>query len=670
MKNQQILYGSDEGSITTHEILPNTPANIASRVWDILSSSQDLSAVNENCSHGYIPPIKSIRDGIINIGDRRITVEYPPDSYYVKYQKNRTIPKLFGQVFDNFESEYRVLCSMYAVDPHNTVTPIAFHSEAWFLVTKKVDGRHITNILQILNRNDSEEFTEIAIPLFLEQLSDTVDKYHHAGVAHGDLLGNILMRIDDSCWTNTIKFSIFDPVGIDSSSSYFEQCKQKDLDDILWLSQAIVDHQNLHLSIKDTTPISTPTRTPTEIFIKTPQSDEYDNSDMTVSWLNWVDPWLARTVSLAGALKSADILSVIHGSVPHLSWTVSAEYSDFCINQIPKFEDIRLDEGLKSKAKALHLHISEVILRQLELGGAMVRFIRSSFDRQPMLPLVDHMTWFLSQATQQQQRLLTTTILKIAFESLGIYRDGFENALEALAYSSGDPKKILDWIDDFWDLANIAPKDIRLCLIGNAVGVVFSDREVFNKALITEQRGRMAAFATRKWLDSWKKYSVIITTPSERALIHEARHATINKALFSDDMEEDRLLWKFKEEIIAFLSNGDTIREITRIFLKDDLYKVDIHPQFDEIMFDVLEYIMRVYGDIPEGRDNVIEILSFLPVSDWKIFASLIERRVWRDRIDTEPSDILGEEQVWMDRIKTEPADILDESQDRNGIEK
>ena len=135
-------------------------------------------------------------------------------------------------------------------------------------------------------------------------------------------------------------------------------------------------------------------------------------------------------------------------------------------------------------------------------------------------------------------------------------------------------------------------------------------------------------------------------------------------------MEEDRLLWKFKEEIIAFLSNGDTIREITRIFLKDDLYKVDIHPQFDEIMFDVLEYIMRVYGDIPEGRDNVIEILSFLPVSDWKIFASLIERRVWRDRIDTEPSDILGEEQVWMDRIKTEPADILDESQDRNDIEK
>jgi tRNA A-37 threonylcarbamoyl transferase component Bud32 len=67
------------------------------------------------------------------------------------------------------------------------------------LVTKKVEGRHITNILQILNRNDSEEFTEIAIPLFLEQLSDTVDKYHHAGVAHGDLLGNILMRIDDSC---------------------------------------------------------------------------------------------------------------------------------------------------------------------------------------------------------------------------------------------------------------------------------------------------------------------------------------------------------------------------------------------------------------------------------------------------------------------------------------
>ncbi|MCA9377772.1 hypothetical protein KC711_02545 [Candidatus Peregrinibacteria bacterium] len=55
------------------------------------------------------------------------------------------------------------------------------------------------------------------------------------------------------------------------------------MDDILWLSQAIVDHQNLHLSIKDTTPIGTPTRTPTEIFIKTPQSDEYDNSDMTVS---------------------------------------------------------------------------------------------------------------------------------------------------------------------------------------------------------------------------------------------------------------------------------------------------------------------------------------------------------------------------------------------------
>ena len=657
MKNQQIPYGSEKGSITPHEVLPNTPANIASRVWDILSSSHDVSAVNEHCSHGYIPPIKSIRDGIINIGERKITVEYPPDSYYVKYQKNRTIPKLFGQVFDNFESEYRVLCNMYAADPYNTVTPITFHSEAWFLVTKKVEGRHITNILQILNRNDSEEFTEIAIPLFLEQLSDTVDKYHHAGVAHGDLLGNILMRIDDSCWTNTIKFSIFDPVGIDRSSPYFEQCKQKDRDDILWLTQAIADHQNSYVSMRDNTPIGTPTRTPTEIFVKTPQSDEYDNSDMTVSWLSLVDPWLATTVSLAGPLKSArlredDTLSVIHGSVPRLSGWVSGDYSDFCINQIPKFENIRLDEGVKSKAKALHLPISEVILRQLELGGAMVRFIRSSFDRQPLLPLVDHMTWFFSQATQQQQRLLTTTILKIAFESLGIYRDGFENALEALAYSSGDPKKILDWIDDFWDLANIAPKDIRLCLIGNAVGVVFSDREVFNKALITEQRGRMAAFATRKWLDSWKKYSVIITTPSERALIHEARHATINKALFSDDTEEDRLLWKFKEEIIAFLSNGDTIREITRIFLKDDLYKVDIHPQFDEIMFDVLEYIMRVYGDIPEGRDNVIEILSFLPVSDWKIFASLIERRVWRDRIDTEPND------------------ILDESQNRNDIEK
>ncbi len=130
MKNQQILYGSDEGSITPHEILPNTPANIASRVWDILSSSQDLSAVNENCSHGYIPPIKSIRDGIINIGEQKITVAYPPDSYYVKYQKNRTIPKLFGQVFDNFESEYRVLCNMYAADPYNTVTPITFHSDA------------------------------------------------------------------------------------------------------------------------------------------------------------------------------------------------------------------------------------------------------------------------------------------------------------------------------------------------------------------------------------------------------------------------------------------------------------------------------------------------------------------------------------------------------------
>ena len=102
-------------------------------------------------------------------------------------------------------------------------------------------------------------------------------------------------------------------------------------------------------------------------------------------------------MSLAGPRKSArlredDTLSVIHGSVPRLSGWVSGDYSDFCINQIPKFENIRLDEGVKSKAKALHLPISEVILRQLELGGAMVRFIRSSFDRQPLLPLVDHMT--------------------------------------------------------------------------------------------------------------------------------------------------------------------------------------------------------------------------------------------------------------------------------------
>ena len=59
----------------------------------------------------------------------------------------------------------------------------------------------------------------------------------------------------------------------------------------------------------------------------------------------------------------------------------------------------------------------------------------------------------------------------------------------------------------------------------------------------------------------------------------------------------------------------------------------------------MLGYVMRAYGDTPEGRDNVIEILSFLPVSDWKIFASLIERRVWRDRIDTEPSDILDKSQ-------------------------
>lgn len=662
MKNQQVSYGSEKGSVIPHEILTDMPVNTASRVWDILSSFQDISAVNENSSHGYIPPIKSICDWMINVGEGKITVKYPPDDYYVKYQKKRTVPKLFGQVFDDFEAEYRVLCSMYSVDPYHTVSPITFHADAWFLVTKKVEGWHITNLLQILNRNDSEEFTEITIPLFLEQLSDTIDKYHQAGIAHGDILWNILMRIDNNCWTSTIEFSIFDPVGIDKNSPYFEQCKQKDLDDILWLSQAIVDHQNLHLSIKDTTPIDTPTRTPTEISIRTPQNEEYDDSDISVKvevwWLNFAD------------FPENNILSVIHGSAPRLSGGVSGDYSEFCISRMLEFENIRLDEDLKSKAKILHLPISEVILRQLELGGAMVRFIRSSFDRQPLLPIVDHMTLFFSQATQEQQRLLTITILKIAFESLGIYRDGFENSLEALLYSWGDPKKILGWIDGFWDLAEVTSKNARLCLIGNAVGVVFSDRDAFNQSLIPEERGRMGAFATRKYLDSWKKYSVIITTPNERALIHEARHATINKALFSDDREEDRLLWKLKEEIIAYLSNGDDIREITRIFLIDDLYRVDTHPQFDEIMFDILTYIMRVYGNTIEGRDNVIEILSFLPVSDWKMFASLIERRAWRNRIDTEPSDILGEEQVWMDRIKTEPADVIDESQDRNDIEK
>lgn len=491
---------------------------------------------------------------------------------FVKFMTHRTVPYIFWKQYSNFWKEFEVLLRMYSIDNKHVAQPIKMDSW-WSYYTTKLYTWYVNftnpSILTFSTLKTNKK-------LFIEVL-DILKVFHEKWLAHGDILNNLLIKVDNN--GNYVDWKIIDPVWIDNIDEHFEDAVKKDILDIeMVLNDSHLTKENIQ----------------------------------NYSWtpiLHEINPKLLieRSQNTTQVTKDSreKIISLLKNN-----WIEINKINN--LYQIRKFAKNREETAI------------QFIVSQIELLADLIEKVTSQIDQNPFCDKEVLISDTIKNISNNDQLLISEDILTSAIESIHKYYQLMINAIRYLNINS-----------EFWE-ENYIINWFKYVLVWNAICTIIKDK--FSnypwKEIFKEDYAAVADII--KYKDFPLTRMFIPENDFNYVIEHEKRHATINKAfnqeldinkLLNEEMSETEIInLKLKEEITAFLTMGISVSKIIDI-LSDEKWVYKFNMSNITNLNDIFSSLI----DLSKIYDNkrLANILTIIPMNQWKKISKFIYYSKW-----------------------------------------
>ncbi|MDB5260081.1 MAG: hypothetical protein JWN37_312 [Candidatus Nomurabacteria bacterium] len=472
---------------------------------------------------------------------------------FIKFASLRTSPYIANKKFDSLRKEYEVLSQMYLIDNEHVAAPIFLDEKERFMVIERLLGYESIFALSwyvkdLLERN----------PSFLGEVKIFVENLHKEGIAHGDLLGNILVSLDtDKDSENNgkiLNWAVVDPVGITKDSEAFVEAVDLDNKALERLSDIgkakhFIENEEMEQ-------------------IETPEAPEVRESQDNNNKENHV----------VTALLNQGIHLVPEGT-------------------------LSIREYLRERNET----VNTFYVRKTEFAAALIKPISDSIIGDPF---------------QDIEKLIIETLLRAGkkdVERLTVHdTERIIMCAHRLQQNIIGGIKFISDIEDMKEEGSL-DQDVNLYLVKGAVAVVY-DRENYDSAGFLGDHfdedvshGYPSSASQVQYKGMNIPYFTLPKKNIEAYIInHEARHATINRAVFEQNLQYIKEDFHLKEEVVAYLSCNENIETI--IGALEHFYGYSNYFHFNDMV-----YALRKLEDF-YTKEELADILSVVPISEWRKF--------------------------------------------------
>ncbi len=483
---------------------------------------------------------------------------------YLKFASYRSVPFLFGKEYGDLSKEYEVLVKMYAIEKEHVAQPVSIDKNSTYYSTEYYGGAINLSESTLLRQELSKENSQV-----IQQILRTIEKFHAQGIAHGDILNNVLIYVNEK---NIITdWIIIDPVGIDDKDEHFVETKQKDIGN-LW--QVLTGKFSQKESVKSY-----------EISKETPRAPKRVPTVKIQTDPEKLSPVVSKS------LKKVEALLAQKGIV------------------LQPFENIF---SMRVGAKVRNETASQYQVAKVELLAKLTEQIADRLNKEPFTEK-EHLVFdILSSLPDKDRVLITEDTLSTVVEKIHEYHMYLTNAINFI----NDLKR---YETDAFD------EDVyEVSLVGNAVCITFDENIKEDENFPFKERFSKG-FAGVAFQHTYKgnEFHVMLIPRVNfaYAVEHETRHATLNKVLFEKFIEDNNDWEDFhlKEEIVAFLSTGHTPKFIEELLADEKaIYKYSNFENFQKSI-STLKQLSRVYDN-----RTLANILSIVPLDQWAKFEKLV----------------------------------------------
>ncbi len=318
---------------------------------------------------------------------------------YVKFADRRSIPCLFGKQYDDFSAEYDVLSRMHELCPEHVAEPRSLDPSHQYYMTEyypHVDnyqgGEHsLQGLSYFLNR----------CPEVLDEIKQTMERLHVAGLAHGDISGNILYSLTEEGRIGD--WFIIAPVGIDSSDEHFEEACAKDMADLEHLKD---------LFRKKVSPMGETGHSIGETSSVSEAEDRAEGAAVPAKNV-FTDPFFDADVTRLNPRNEQLFLAVKDG----LSTAGNG------------LKTLDTPYAFKSLARERGMSIEQLFVHRIEVLAEMMHVIRKQIDRDPFCDMAAVLVDAIGDLSPDRRGALSDQVLVACVEKAQLYCGRLKSAL-------------------------------------------------------------------------------------------------------------------------------------------------------------------------------------------------------------------------------------------------